>query len=56
MSDMAPDVLELAEHGGDDIVERLRKQVTFPPVNGLRLRLLLDWAADEIEALRRAAR
>jgi hypothetical protein len=35
-----------------DLVERLHDQVTFPPVDPVELRLLLDWAADEIERLR----
>lgn len=35
-----------------DLVEHLREQCTHPPVSPIGLRLLLDWAADEIEALR----
>lgn len=34
-----------------DVAERLREQVTQPPLNPLGLRLLLDWAADTIERL-----
>lgn len=35
-----------------DVVDHLREQATSPPVNPLGLRLLLDWAADEITRLR----
>ena len=50
---------DMIEHGyaevvlrQGDIVEHLREQVTQPPLNPLGLRLLLDWAADEITRLR----